>query len=95
MVRQGYSVLAAGIVVFFISAIAHELIGKMMELVSSNSLTSVVSIACHEFTGMAFLGIFFQIFLIQLTAPLKAWRGIGENVGNSIFWISFTMLGQP
>ena len=40
--------------------------------------------------------MFFQIPLIQLTAPLEKMKSAhGKLLGNSIFWISFTILGQP
>lgn len=46
--------------------------------------------------GVAFLGMFFQLPLIQLTAPLEKMKSPhGKLLGNIIFWVSFTILGQP
>lgn len=48
------------------------------------------------YAGVAFLGMFFQLPLIQLTAPLEKMKSAnGKLLGNTIFWVSFTILGQP
>jgi len=40
--------------------------------------------------------MFFQLPLIQLTAPLEKRRSPGGRLlGNCVFWFSFTILGQP
>jgi diacylglycerol O-acyltransferase-1 len=37
-----------------------------------------------------------QLPLIAITAPLENMKGInGKVVGNCIFWVSFTLIGQP
>jgi diacylglycerol O-acyltransferase-1 len=46
--------------------------------------------------GVAFIGMIAQLPLIAITAPLERIKGInGRIIGNCIFWISFTILGQP
>ena len=43
------------------------------------------------------MGMFMQLPLIALTAPLEK-RRMGQGgklIGNIIFWVSFTVLGQP
>jgi diacylglycerol O-acyltransferase-1 len=46
--------------------------------------------------GVAFLGMFMQLPLIAITTPLeKMHTATGRLLGNSIFWLSFTILGQP
>ncbi len=47
--------------------------------------------------GVAFLGMFLQLPLIAITAPLEKMKlGQGGKVmGNVIFWVSFTIFGQP
>lgn len=80
MVTSGYSALTASVVIFTISAILHEVL---------------IGIPTKMIYGYAFAGMFFQIPLIALTAPLEKWRGTGSGLGNMIFWVSFTILGQP
>jgi len=37
-----------------------------------------------------------QLPLIAITAPLEKMDGInGRIIGNCIFWVSFTLIGQP
>jgi diacylglycerol O-acyltransferase-1 len=37
-----------------------------------------------------------QLPLIAITAPLEKMQGInGRIFGNCIFWVSFTLIGQP
>lgn len=46
--------------------------------------------------GVAFIGMAAQLPLIAITAPLEKMKGInGRVIGNCIFWISFTLIGQP
>lgn len=46
--------------------------------------------------GVAFFGMFFQLPLIALTTPLEKMQSpAGRMLGNCIFWVSFTILGQP
>ena len=40
--------------------------------------------------------MFLQLPLIALTAPLERMEGhTGKLLGNIIFWVSFTIFGQP
>ncbi|KAI1314670.1 hypothetical protein EDD11_001882 [Mortierella claussenii] len=80
MVTSGISPAVASLVIFTISAILHEVL---------------VGFPTHIIYGYAFAGMFFQIPLIALTNPLEKWRGAGTGLGNMIFWVSFTILGQP
>ncbi|KAK3845305.1 MAG: MBOAT, membrane-bound O-acyltransferase family-domain-containing protein [Linnemannia gamsii] len=80
MITSGHSAFTASIVIFTISAILHEVL---------------IGIPTKMIYGYAFAGMFFQIPLIALTAPLEKWRGTGSGLGNMIFWVSFTILGQP
>ncbi|CAI4217912.1 unnamed protein product [Parascedosporium putredinis] len=67
--------------VFFLSAVLHEIL---------------VGIPTHNIIGVAFLGMFLQLPLIALTTPLgKSKTATSKLIGNSIFWISFTIFGQP
>ncbi|KAF9281774.1 hypothetical protein BGZ88_011382 [Linnemannia elongata] len=80
MITSGHSALTASVVIFTISALLHEVL---------------IGIPTKMIYGYAFAGMFFQIPLIALTAPLEKWRGTGSGLGNMIFWVSFTILGQP
>ncbi|CAO3641390.1 unnamed protein product [Cunninghamella blakesleeana] len=68
------------LLVFFVSAVLHELL---------------VGIPTHAITGFAFWGMLGQIPLIAITKPLEKWRGKGTALGNTIFWITFCVVGQP
>lgn len=47
-------------------------------------------------SGVAFLGMFLQLPLIMLTARLEKLKSThGRLLGNVIFWVSFTIFGQP
>ncbi|KAF9098980.1 hypothetical protein BGX23_004515 [Mortierella sp. AD031] len=80
MITSGHSAMTASVVIFTISALLHEVL---------------IGIPTKMIYGYAFGGMFFQIPLIALTAPLEKWRGTGSGLGNMIFWVSFTILGQP
>ncbi|KAF9133283.1 hypothetical protein BGW39_010100 [Mortierella sp. 14UC] len=80
MVTSGASPHLASFVIFTFSAIMHEIL---------------IGFPTHLIYGYAFAGMFFQIPLIALTRPLEKWRGTGTGLGNMIFWVSFTILGQP
>lgn len=77
----GFSKTAAGLVVFFISAIYHEyLIGVPLQIVSY----------------WAFLAMMSQAPLIIVQKLLESKLGIrNSELGNLVFWISFCFLGQP
>ncbi|KAF9943263.1 hypothetical protein BGZ67_003026 [Mortierella alpina] len=80
LITSGTSPMVASIVIFFISAVLHEIL---------------IGFPTHMIYGYAFAGMFLQIPLIILTRPLEKWRGTGSGLGNMIFWVSFTILGQP
>ncbi|KJZ72911.1 hypothetical protein HIM_07674 [Hirsutella minnesotensis 3608] len=82
LLGRGWTPFAASIVVFFVSAVLHEVL---------------VGIPTHNIIGVAFLGMFLQLPLIAITAPLEKMKlGHGGKVmGNVIFWVSFTVFGQP
>ncbi|PFH56663.1 hypothetical protein XA68_16183 [Ophiocordyceps unilateralis] len=82
LVARGWSSTMASTVVFFASAVLHEIL---------------VGVPTHNIIGVAFFGMLLQLPLIHLTAPLekmKLGKG-GKLVGNIIFWVSFTIFGQP
>ncbi|KAI8806851.1 MBOAT, membrane-bound O-acyltransferase family-domain-containing protein [Cladochytrium replicatum] len=78
----------ASLVVFTISALLHELL---------------VGIPVHSVKGWAFWGMMGQIPLIAFTKWLESLRErrfgdskeFFDTIGNLIFWISFTIVGQP
>lgn len=46
--------------------------------------------------GVAFVGMMLQLPLIALTTPLEKMNDpFGKVIGNSIFWVSFCVVGQP
>ncbi|KAL2201419.1 MBOAT, membrane-bound O-acyltransferase family-domain-containing protein [Corynascus similis CBS 632.67] len=81
MRSRGWGHLMASTTVFLLSAILHEL---------------MVGIPTHNLIGVAFLGMFLQLPLIMLTARLEKLKSThGRLLGNVIFWVSFTIFGQP
>ncbi|GCB28132.1 diacylglycerol O-acyltransferase 1 [Aspergillus awamori] len=81
LVGRGWHPLAASTVVFALSAVLHEVL---------------VGIPTHNLIGVAFAGMMFQLPLIIITAPLeKIQDPTGKVIGNSIFWVSFCLVGQP
>ncbi|KAG0017682.1 hypothetical protein BGZ82_000680 [Podila clonocystis] len=80
LITKGWNPITASIIIFTISAILHEVL---------------IGFPTHMILGYAFAGMFFQIPLIAMTAPLEKWRGPGSGLGNMIFWVSFTIVGQP
>lgn len=71
--------LPPGLVVFFISAVFHEVL---------------VGVPLHMVRMWSFWGIMAQVPLIALTEWLKKSLH-SDRIGNAIFWISFCFLGQP
>lgn len=69
----------AGVLVFFISAIFHEVL---------------VAVPLHMLRGWAFWGLMLQVPLMWVTEQLKR-HFQSDRIGNAIFWISFCFLGQP
>ncbi|KAF9428254.1 hypothetical protein BGZ94_002962 [Podila epigama] len=80
LITKGAHPFTASFVIFVISALLHEVL---------------IGFPTHMILGYAFAGMFFQIPLIALTAPLEKWRGPASGLGNMIFWVSFTIVGQP
>ena len=78
-VRIGLSKTGATFVVFFISAVMHELL---------------ISVPCHMIRAHSFLAMMGQIPLIFLTKLIDK-KYPGSSIGNVIFWISFCFVGQP
>jgi len=81
LVGRGWSPGAASVAVFVLSAVLHELL---------------VGVPTHNILGVAFIGMLAQIPLIAITRPLEDVQGhYGKILGNTIFWVSFTLIGQP
>ncbi|XWW92721.1 hypothetical protein V2A60_000647 [Cordyceps javanica] len=82
LLGRGWKPSTASFAVFFVSAVLHELL---------------VGVPTHNIIGVAFLGMFLQLPLIALTAPLEKMKmgNGGKVLGNAIFWVSFTIFGQP
>ena len=75
----GLSVPAAGVIVFFVSAIGHEY---------------VVSGALKIVSYWAFLAMMAQVPLVMVMELLKGALA-GTQVGNVVFWVCFCMVGEP
>lgn len=81
LIGRGWSNGAASIAVFMFSGVLHEL---------------CVGVPTHNIIGVAFFGMVAQLPLIAMTAPLEKTSGhYGKIAGNSLFWISFVLVGQP
>lgn len=70
---------AALLISFFVSAVFHEL---------------CIAVPCHMFKLWAFIGIMFQVPLVVITKFLQN-KFKSSMVGNMIFWLFFSILGQP
>nr|KAJ3422993.1 hypothetical protein HK105_004952 [Polyrhizophydium stewartii] len=81
---------AALAIVFCISALLHELL---------------IAVPTHCFNGVAFLGMMGQVPLIIILNVVFGWCRrifkrpkndlLYDTIGNYIFWITFTIVGQP
>ncbi|KAL4807366.1 MBOAT, membrane-bound O-acyltransferase family-domain-containing protein [Aspergillus unguis] len=81
LVTRGWNRTLAGGVVFLVSAVLHEVL---------------VGIPTHNPIGVAFFAMLFQLPLIFMTAPFEKLKSpLGKSIGNSFFWISFCVVGQP
>jgi len=78
-VRVGFSKTGATFVVFFFSAILHEVL---------------ISVPCHKVSAWSFAAMMGQLPLIFLTKMIDK-RMPNSSVGNFIFWVSFCFIGQP
>lgn len=78
-IRVGLSKKGATFVVFFLSAVMHEVL---------------ISVPCHMVRVWSFLAMMGQIPLIILTKKIDK-KIPGSSIGNIIFWISFCLVGQP
>ncbi|KAI8471776.1 MAG: MBOAT, membrane-bound O-acyltransferase family-domain-containing protein [Monoraphidium minutum] len=79
LIRMRVNKWWALVFVFFWSAVMHEV---------------AVGVPFRILNGWAFWAMFGQIPLISITAALRA-RIKNDALGNSIFWVSFCILGQP
>lgn len=98
MIGRGWSPQAASFVVFLVSAILHEiLVGVPTHNIIGEPIPFLPVSPLLTMTGVAFLGMFLQLPLIALTKPLENMKlgHTGKIVGNTIFWVSFTIFGQP
>ncbi|KDD76294.1 hypothetical protein H632_c280p1, partial [Helicosporidium sp. ATCC 50920] len=78
-VRYGLNKFVAGLIVFFVSAVFHEVL---------------VGVPLHMVRSWSFWGIMAQVPLMLVTEWLKK-KLDSQRIGNAIFWISFCFLGQP
>lgn len=78
-IRIGLSKSGAMFIVFFFSAIIHEML---------------ISVPFHMIRSYSFLGMMSQIPLVMITKYFDKLRP-GSSIGNFIFWLSFCILGQP
>ncbi|KAL6767189.1 DGAT1 [Auxenochlorella protothecoides x Auxenochlorella symbiontica] len=78
-VRHKIPKFTAGLIVFFVSAVFHEIL---------------VALPLHMVKGWAFYGLMAQVPLMLITEKLKQ-RFESDRIGNAIFWMSFCILGQP
>jgi len=79
VLRAGFSKEVAMLVVFVVSAVFHEFL---------------VSVPCHTVRVWALLGMMSQVPLVVITKYLDR-KLEGSQLGNIIFWLSFTIFGQP
>eukprot|EP00884_Botryococcus_braunii_P001150 jgi/Botrbrau1/11035/Bobra.92_2s0008.1 len=79
LMRLGVGKFLAGVGVFAVSGVFHEL---------------AVGLPLHMIRYWAFLGVMFQVPMVYLTEYLKK-RFKSDQIGNLVFWISFCIIGQP
>jgi diacylglycerol O-acyltransferase-1 len=81
LLGRGWAPVQTQLTVFVLSAVLHEVL---------------VGVPTHNVIGVAFVGMMVQIPLIWLTRPIERMDSkTGKLVGNCIFWVSFTVVGQP
>eukprot|EP00957_Ditylum_brightwellii_P058851 4462107-Ditylum_brightwellii.AAC.1 len=77
--RNGMSKSMSNFIVFFISAVMHEVL---------------VSVPFHMIGYWSFLGMMGQIPLVAITKYIDK-KIPGSSIGNAMFWLSFCIVGQP
>jgi diacylglycerol O-acyltransferase-1 len=77
--RTGMGPIGATIVVFFFSALLHEVL---------------ISVPMHRVSLHAFMGMFLQVPLVIITEWMRKVTG-NPVFGNVTFWVVFCVLGQP
>ena len=104
LIGRGWSSAGASAAVFVFSAVLHELLVGIPthNVIGMYCLTLFIHIQLEldgltdEMVGVAFIGMIAQLPLIFITAPLEKMDSInGKIIGNCIFWVSFTLIGQP
>jgi len=100
MVGRGVPPTLAQIIVFVFSGILHELLvgvpthnilGVSFDRLSIYLIGRLISVL-----GVAMAGMLWQIPLIAITDSLLRWKTYGGRViANSVFWITFCIVGQP
>lgn len=80
MAGYGLSHLQCQLVIFVISALAHEYL---------------ISVPLRTWEGWSFCAMFLQVPLIKITSILKRKYPESKNLGNYIFWVVFCIVGQP
>jgi len=78
-IRMRMSKNAATFIVFFVSAVIHEVL---------------ISIPFHMISYWSFIGMMGQLPLITFTKYFDS-KFQGSSIGNVIFWLSFCVVGQP
>jgi len=79
VLRAGHSSFTAKLVVFFLSALLHEVI---------------VSVPCHIVSAQVFMAMFIQVPVIAVTQWVHR-RSQNPVFGNVTFWCALCVFGQP
>ena len=101
LVGRGWGHFTASTMVYTFSAILHEiLVGipthNIIGMIGYSLLLLCYLLSCLLFIGVAFAGMMFQLPLIFMTLPMEKKKSpVGKIMGNTIFWVSFCLVGQP
>lgn len=97
LVGRGWSPFAASFMVFLFSAFLHELlVGVPTHNLIGMCWPILVFAASLTYLGVAFAGMMLQLPLITVTLPLEKMDDPTTRIiGNTIFWVSFCLVGQP
>ena len=97
LIGRGWSSGSASIAVFVFSGVLHELlVGIPTHNIIGEECYLIHTCIYLHLIGVAFIGMIAQLPLIAITTPLEKMQGInGRIIGNCIFWVSFTLIGQP